>query len=424
MTWSPLTRIAFRFCFSYFTLYALVTQIFGDLLLIPGRTFQGLGPLWPLRELTVWLARNVFGITAPVAYRGNSLDTNFYWVQTAWVLAGAAAAAGVWSVLDRRRAHYLTLHKWFHLLARIALASQMFKYGMAKVIPTQMPAPSLLTLVEPVGHVSLQGLLWTAIGASPPYQVFTGLAEVLGGLLLLFPRTTVLGALICLADLIQVFALNMTFDIGVKQLSFHLILLTVVVLGPDLRRLADFLVFDRETRPSRRPPLFRTARANRVAGAAQVAFGLYLLAVHTSISWGYWFVEGGGGSPRSPLYGIWDIETLAIDGEVRSPLLNDYDRRWRRVIFDAPGTIIFQRTDDSFARYGVAIDVDRRTMALTKGSSRAWSAAFAFDRPAHDRLILEGEMDDYRISVQARRVDFDSFRLLHSTFRWIRPPDP
>ncbi len=43
---------------------------------------------------------------------------------------------------------------------------------------------------------------------------------------------------------------------------------------------------------------------------------------------------------------------------------------------------------------------------------------------AGDQLTLEGEMDGHRIRARLQRVDFDTFRLLNSGFRWIRPPDP
>src|SRR5207247_818050 len=127
--WHPSTRLAFRFAFAYFGLYALTTHLLIYLFVFPGiLPGQGAGTLWP-----------------------------------------------------------------------------MLYVGMVKVIPTQFPAPSLLTLVAPVGNLSLQGFLWTSIGASAPYQIFTGIVEVLGGLLLLAPRTTLLGAMICLASMAQVF---------------------------------------------------------------------------------------------------------------------------------------------------------------------------------------------------------------------------
>ena len=48
-----------------------------------------------------------------------------------------------------------------------------------------------------------------------------------------------LGALIALVDMIQVFALNMTYDFGLKQISFHLILLSLFgLLGNRMRRLS------------------------------------------------------------------------------------------------------------------------------------------------------------------------------------------
>ena len=206
----------------YFGLYSLVTQILGGLFLIPGLSFPDLATLWPMSQITIWTAEHVFGVAPPLVYI-KATDTTFLWVQTFCLLVFAMVATGIWSILDRRREDYVLLHKWFRFFIRFALASQMFDYGMAKVIPTQMPFPSLTTLVEPLGNLSLQGLpLWiSSIGASTAYEIFTGCAEVLGGLLLLVPSTTMFGAMVCLAELAQVFLLNMTYDVGVKLVAFR-----------------------------------------------------------------------------------------------------------------------------------------------------------------------------------------------------------
>jgi uncharacterized membrane protein YphA (DoxX/SURF4 family) len=421
-SWTPATRLAFRFCLVYFGIYALATQIAGGVLLLPTSYLPAFGTMWPMRDVTIWLAEHLFGMTQPLVYTGNSGDTVFHWVQAAWLLTCAVAATAIWSMLDRRR-EYITLHKWFRLFIRFGLASQMFYYGTAKVIPAQFPPPSLVTLVEPVGYLSLSDLLWAFIGASTPYQIFTGGAELAAGVLLVIPRTTTPGALIALADMIQVFVLNMTYDFGLKQISFHLILMSLFLLAPELRRLTDVLL-GRAAGPSSQPPLFATPRANRLALAAQIAFGIYLLGMFGTISLRLYNGEGGGGSPKSPLYGIWHIDEMSIDGERRVAVLNDYNYRWRRVIFDSPDVMVFQRTDDSFARYGVTVDTGGGTLAMTKGSSRNWKATFTFQRPAEDRLVLEGQMDDLAIRLRLRRVGLDTFRLLNSRFRWVRPPDP
>jgi hypothetical protein len=85
--------------------------------------------------------------------------------------------------------------------------------------------------------------------------------------------------------------------------------------------------------------------------------------------------------------------------------------------------VAFQRLDDSFARYGVSIDVYNKTLALTKGGSRKWKADFVFQQPSENQLILDGEMDGHKIHAQLQRADFDTFRLLNSRFRWVRPEE-
>jgi hypothetical protein len=234
----------------------------------------------------------------------------------------------------------------------------------------------------------------------------------------------VLGALVSLAALIQIFVLNLTYDIGLKQFAFHLLLLAVLLLIPELRRLGALFLMNRPVPASTEPPLFRTPRANRAAVAAQIVFGLYLVGMFGYVSLSRWYAEGGGGSPKSPLYGIWDVEHLVVDGLARSPVMNDYDRRWRRVIFDSPDEMAFQRTDDSFSHYGVFVEVEPRRLTLTKSHSASWRARFTFERPSRDRLVLDGDMDEHTVHLELKLVELDSLRLLNSGFRWIRPPDP
>jgi hypothetical protein len=283
---------------------------------------------------------------------------------------------------------------------------------------------TLVTLVRPVGDLSLTDLLWVFVGASTPYQMFAGWAELLAGLLLVVPQTTTLGALVAVADMVQVFVLNMTYDFGLKQISFHLILMSLFLLAPEVRRLAAVFVLNRAAEPPAYAPLFRTARANRMVGAAQVAFGLCLVGMFTNLSLRFYAADGGPGAPRSPLRGIWAVERMAVDGAARPPIENDYDRQWRRVIFDFADRMYFQRWDDSYAAYGVSLDEARRTLALTKGASKAWRASFSYERPALDRLIIEGTMDGSRIRAEPQLVERDTFRLLNSSFRWVRPPGP
>src|SRR5207302_4325441 len=186
-----------------------------------------------------------YAITVFPEVNGGSDTTSDYVKALCFVLI-AAVATIAWSLLDRRRLAYSALNQWLRVCVRLVLACAMFVYGGGKVIPTQMPYPSLSTLMQPVGDLTPYRLSWSFIGASPGYQIFAGAVEVLGGILLLIPGLTTLGALVSLGTLANVFMLNVGYGIPVKFLAAHFMLCAVFLLLPDLRRLANLLLLNRE----------------------------------------------------------------------------------------------------------------------------------------------------------------------------------
>ena len=416
--WGLGVRIAFRFCVTYFTLFGLSNQILGGLFVIPKLNIPELSALWPLRPITFWTAAHIFRIKHDLVYTGSgSGDKTFDWVLAFCLLVISAAVTLVWSMLDRRRENYVTFHKWFRLAMRFMLASEMFLYGLAKAVPLQMPFPYLTRLLEPYGNFSPMAVLWSSIGASPSYEIFAGCAEMLGGILLLAPRTATLGALVCLADMIQVFMLNMTYDVPVKLFSFHLVLFSLFLLAPDIRRLLTFFFTDRTVAPARSTALFRTARANRIAVILQVVFGTYLIGVGI-----YGAIDGwhqyGGGRPKSALYGIWNVDEMTVDGQLRSALFTDHDR-WRRVVFDFPTFASFQRPDDTFTGFSSTIGEKDNTLTLTKAADKNWKANFTYSRPAPDQLLLNGSMDGHQVQMKLKFLDRGKFTLVNRGFHWI-----
>jgi uncharacterized membrane protein YphA (DoxX/SURF4 family) len=419
--WSAAKRIAFRFCVVYFGLYIVLTQMLTSLLLATTNdsgAFE-LDMTRPAKAAIVWVAAHVFRMARPiVTFETGSGDRVYDWVELACILALAVLGTALWSALGRKRRSYPKLHAWFRLFVRLALAATMFTYGMVKVVPLQMPFPSLNRLVEPYGNLSPMGVLWASIGASPAYEIFVGCAEMIGGILLILPRTTMLGALVCLADATEVFTLNMTYDVPVKLLSLHMILLALFLLAPDARRLLNMFFLGRAVPRCSGFPLFRAARANRLALAIQILAGVFLIAANVyAAASGY--KTYGAGRPRSPLYGIWNVETLTLDGQVRAPVQTDASR-WRRVVFDRPDSMTIWSMADQAQFYAATIDAKAKTLTLAKFGGGASKANFSYARPNARHLILDGLWDSRKIHAELELLDESAFLLKTRGFHWIQ----
>jgi hypothetical protein len=415
--WNAATRIAFRFCVLYFGLYVLTTQMLGGLW--PWTRVPDMGATGWMKGAIVWSATHVSHVQRQyVTTLTGSGDKTIDWIHAFCLLVIAALGATVWSIVDRRRPNYVTLHKWFQVFLRFAVGTTMVGYGMVKAIPLQMPAPNLTRLLEPYGNFSPMGVLWYSVGASFPYERFAGSMELTAAVLLFIPRASMLGAMVLVVDSIQIFTLNMTYDIPVKLFSFHLILMGLYLLAPERRRLFGVLVLDRAAGPSTMPPLVRRPAVARVLLAVQLLWGCGAIAYNYAQARESWRTFGAG-APRPPLYGIWTVEKMTVDGVERAPLVTDYGR-WRRVIFQNTTTMTFWRMDDTFTGYSAKVDVNAKAIDLTRQGDKAWRARFAFQQLSPDALVLDGEMDGHKVRMETRLFDRNRFLQISTGFHWIQ----
>ena len=63
----------------------------------------------------------------------------------------------------------------------------------------------------------------------------------------------------------------------------------------------------------------------------------------------------GGGAPKPPLYGIWDVDVMRLDGADLPPLVTNLNR-WRRIVIQNNTTIVFWRMDDTALYLGAGYE--------------------------------------------------------------------
>jgi hypothetical protein len=416
LTWSPATRVAFRFCFIYFGLYILTTQLLGAILANPVLGIPVLAREVPMRPLVLWVGAHFLG-AMPAVNQTSSSDTLFDWTHAFTLLLLAASGTVVWS-LRARAASYPRLYTWFRLLMRVGLGATLFAYGFLKVFLLQMPTVFLSRLLEPFGDFSPLSVLWVSVGAAPAYQCVLGLAEVLGGLLLLLPWTGLIGALVTLGVAFGVFVVNMSYDVDVKLYSLHLVLMALVLIAPDARRLIDWFVLNRPVVPAPRARYGRESTHRRWI-MAQVAFTVWAIGLKT-VGAVQVYNAVGPAAPRSPLFGIWDVDSMSIDGQLRPPLTTD-GLRYSHVVFQAIGSpITFQKMDQSFDHFFGTVDPEQRTITFTGGTDNTWRPRLTYEQPSPTRLTLEGERRGQHVRITMALHDLNAFPVISRGFNWVQ----
>lgn len=386
MHWSHPKRIAFRWLCVYLVLSCLP--------LLP------IIPLW--RRFVAW-GGELMGVVAAMRFTGSG-DTTFHYVQALLFALVALVAAIVWSVVDRKRAHYHRLYLGLRVLVRLRLGIALIGYGTAKVIPSQFPPLSLERLVQSFGDASPMGLLWTFMGASIPYTAFCGVAEMVGGVLLFFPRTTTLGAILSIGVMSNVVALNFSYDVPVKLLSVHMLAMAVFLAAPDARRLTNVFVLNRAADSARMETMLQNPALRRTAFVLEMV----LLIAVTGSSLAFAHSQLRAMPVTSALGGIWQVEEFRLDGEASPQLVPD-NVRWRRVIIGR--SVSVQRMDGELQRLTLDLDPAARKLVL--------DGEFTYKRPDPETLHLSGSYDGRPLSVSMRRLDESDFRLTSRGFRWI-----
>lgn len=416
--WSFGKKLALRFFFLFFPLFVFLNP--NGIVPLSEYVFEYY--IEPFHNLIPWIAKNILGLKPAITvFTNGSGDTTYDYVVLLFVFFLSVVGALLWTVIDRRRKSYNQLLYWLSTVVRYYAGFTMLLYGLFKVFKLQFPFPDPWRLLEPYGNSSPMGLAWTFMGYSEGYNYFTGGAEILGGVLLFFRRTTTLGAMVTLAVMGNVMAMNYGYDIPVKILSTMLVVMALFLMAKDLRRLYYFFVANKTAPPSNiAKPYVRNRGLRislRVLKVLLLVYGVGSMAYNAIDSLGQY----GDGAQKSPLWGIYNVETFVRNNDTVPPLQTD-QRRWKQLIVggykDYPRTHL-KGMDDSLQAYVMRTDTMKKQFVLFQRHDTTLKNTFVYHYPDKEHLVIRGNWGRDSLDISMKIYELNNFLLVSRRFRWV-----
>lgn len=229
---------------------------------------------------------------------------------------------------------------WLRVLLRYRLALAMTFIGLVKIIPVQLPEPTISELHTEYGDFLLWKLYYLTNGiATAGYLPVIGALEIVGGLFLLNRRTAVIGAGLLLAVLLNVVIVNYVYEIGEQVYSSLLLLMAIVIFSYDWPRFYNLLIKKTATIPDGFWPEYGR-RIGVLRPYLQALFLLLIAAfsVQLYLSWknsDYPFPDEKGLVGAA---GVYDVKDFVWKGDTLPYSLTD-SIRWKDVVFEKWNTI-------------------------------------------------------------------------------------
>lgn len=296
-----LLQFVFIFCILFIVFLDFYSNIFTDIL-------YGEAQLYKLSDKAVlWVGKNLFHIPytiiKPVV--GDHSDSTYIYLLYFTMIAVAVLGAITWSVLDRKRLNYDGLYYWLTVIVRYYLAITLFAFALEKFFKIQFKDLGFYRLTQTFGDMSPMGMAYAFFGYSNGYNIFMGIVEC-AALLLLFRRTMVFGALLTLAALTNVMAINYNYDLHAKMYPTVLFVMTLFLLLPYVKKLIRFFFTGQATSlPAMNAAVFKKKWMN----ISKVAFKFLVIGFHilslTVVYWNSYSVKKNKAKDNAGFYGVY-----------------------------------------------------------------------------------------------------------------------
>jgi len=290
-------------------------------------------------------------------------------------------------------------------------------YGFSKVFTNQFSELGLTDLLKPYGESSPMGLMWNFMEFSDSYTIFSGISEVLGGVFLLWRRTVTLGALFTVGVMLNVFMMNMSYDIPVKLYSAHLMLMGAFLLALDGKRILNFLILNKAVVAQKIAPYFKK-KGWRI-GALVFKYAFIVFIFYSQISGAY---EGqrkwGKKAPKPALYGIYEVEEFVWNNDTLPPLKTD-TIRWDKLVVDKYSTVIYYMNGKK-SYYKNSTDTITSNLILSSYNDDSSKNYHDLLYSTKDSLFyLDGRKDQDSLRVKFSIKKREDFLLLNRGFHWV-----
>ena len=344
-------------------------------------------------------------------------ESTWNWVQMFLIVCGALLGTVIWSVFDSRQNNYQRLLYWFTVVVRYYLAFMLINYGSIKVFKAQFSAPNVYRLTETYGQSSPMGLAWTFLGFSKGFNYFMGFAEVIGGLLLLIRKTKTFGALFCMTVSANIVAINYCFDVPVKIFSSMLILMAVFITAPDIHRLIQFFILNRDSRLKSYAPSIKSK-------SWKIILLLFKTIFIASVFYNYTKQASrdkdqyGDEAPKPTLYGNYRVETFLKNTILIPPLTTD-KIRWNKIILSSVDRGAVQMMDDTLQAFTYHVNPDTNEIRFNDRGSDQLKFTFKYMITDQDHIEMKSEDPDGSIYMKLIRLVPGDYLLMKRGFHWI-----
>lgn len=401
--WKFCKKFIFLFICIYFFLYVNSKQfLFSDLIL----------PIW---EYIIPIFAKLLGAQKEVKYTiTGSGDSIFHYYQVLYFAISSLLLAVIIFVVDRKRAHYKTPLKWLMVLLRYYLFSQMLLYGLAKLFVLQFPEPRTDILDSNFGDVHPMALLWTFMGYSQPYTMFTGILELTGGLFLLSRKTVKLGLFITLGVMANVMMLNYFYAVPVKLLSTHLVVICLLLVSFYSKDFISFFLKNEIVNPTIVEDIVPVKWQKIKAFIKWVVLtGFIGFSIYNNIDSYYSF---GAGSKNISLKGEYQVEQFTAYSKDHKPKMVSDTLQWKELIINESNAIVVFKETNDWHMY--KLDVDKKEVNFKKDKS-AIAQKLKYHKISSKHLTLTGKFYNDSIHVKLMKEP-SKYRLNRIKFKWIQ----
>lgn len=397
--WSIQKKFMFLFILSYTFFYIFP---------FPFDAFSQLGFIFNYYDrindaFVLWIGKSILHIhNFNKHIFSDSGDTSFDFVKFFIFFILSIVTAIAILVIDKKRTNYEKLQSYLFIYIRYCIGFYMLVYGFDKVFKSHFPFPSLGKLEQTFGESTPQGLLWAFMGYSTSYTVFLGIIEVLSGFLLLFRRTTALGALLVLLIMINVTVINFSYDVPVKLFALHMVAYSLLLLSPFFNSIFQFFILKKETKLAEQNEIVFPKFIQKYRKAIKAVIIVSFTLLFMSFSWENMKINGDS-APEPPLYGIYSYS----DSNIKNT------KKLKKIIFDKKITLI--KWEDQYKYYTADIDTTLKTISFQSNNDSSDNFFVKYDFAENILTLYENDSS----SIQFRKVDVRSFPLINRGFHWV-----